>query len=53
MTVGGRIMSSQRYKLVIPVNCRVRLGSFLVAQAVKNLPAVQETGFDPWTGKIP
>ena len=20
---------------------------------VKNLPAVQETGFDPWVGKIP
>ena len=27
----------------------------LVAQLVKNLPAVQETppGFDPWVGKIP
>ena len=26
----------------------------LVAQSVKNLPAVQETtGFDPWVGKIP
>ena len=27
------------------------MGSFLVAQMVKNLPAVQ-TGFDPWVGKI-
>jgi len=25
----------------------------LVAQAVKNLPANQETGFDLWVGKIP
>ena len=24
----------------------------LVAQTVKNLPAMQETGFDPWVGKI-
>ena len=25
----------------------------LVAQTVKNPPAVWETGFDPWVGKIP
>ena len=25
----------------------------LVAQKVKNLPAMQETGFNPWVGKIP
>ena len=25
----------------------------LVAQVVKNLPAMQETQFDPWIGKIP
>ena len=25
----------------------------LVAQMVKNLPAVQETWFDPWVRKIP
>jgi len=24
-----------------------------VAQLVKNPPAMQETGFDPWVGKIP
>ncbi|RJF55595.1 hypothetical protein D4Z76_09300 [Campylobacter coli] len=24
-----------------------------MAQMVKNLPAVQETWFDPWVGKIP
>ena len=27
--------------------------SLVVAQLVKNLPAMQETGFDPWVGKIP
>ena len=25
----------------------------LVAQLVKNLPAIQQPGFDPWVGKIP
>ena len=29
------------------------LGASLVAQMVKNLPAMRETGFDPWVGKIP
>ena len=24
-----------------------------MAQIVKNLPAMQETGFNPWVGKIP
>ena len=28
-------------------------GGSLVAQSLKNLPAVQETGFDPWVRKIP
>ena len=27
--------------------------SFLVAQMVKNLPAMQETSFSPWVGRIP
>ena len=27
--------------------------SLVVAQMVKNLPAMQETGFNPWVGKIP
>ena len=27
--------------------------AFLVAQLVKNLPAMRETWFDPWVGKIP
>ena len=26
---------------------------FLAAQLVKNLPAVQELGFESWVGKIP
>ena len=30
-----------------------RKAASLVAQRVKNLPAMQETGFDPWVGKIP
>ena len=29
------------------------LASSLVVQMVKNLPAMWETGFDPWVGKIP
>ena len=28
-------------------------GASLVAQRVKNLPAMQETQFDPWVEKIP
>ena len=27
--------------------------SLMVAQMVKNLPAMQETGFDPWVGNAP
>ena len=30
-----------------------RKGASLVAQMVKNLSAMQETGFDLWVGKIP
>ena len=29
------------------------LWGFPCSSLVKNLPAVQETGFDPWVGKIP
>ena len=28
-------------------------GASLLAQSIKNLPAMQETGFDPWIRKIP
>ena len=28
-------------------------GTIVVAQTVKNLPAVQKTRFDSWVGKIP
>ena len=31
----------------------VHIWQILVAQSIKNLPAVQETQFDPWVGKIP
>jgi len=27
--------------------------AFLIVQLGKNLPAMQETGFDSWVGKIP
>ena len=30
----------------------LNFGGSLVAQMVKNLPAMWETGFDPWVGKI-
>ena len=34
--------------------CQVHLAQyFLVAQMVKNLPAIRKLGFDPWVGKIP
>ena len=26
---------------------------YLVVQMVKNLPAIEETGFDPWLGRSP
>ena len=32
--------------------CQIGPSSFM-AQMVKNLPAMQETGFNPWVGKIP
>ena len=31
----------------------VYLSASLVAQMVQNLPAMRETWFDPWVGKIP
>ena len=33
--------------------CYVACGAPLIAQLVKNLPAIQETWFDSWVGKIP
>ena len=32
--------------------CQIGSSAFM-AQMVKNLPAMQETGFNPWVGKIP
>ena len=34
-------------------NYQLSLLVSLVAEMVKHLPAMQETGFDPWVGKIP
>ena len=39
-----------------PVTFGIHLGPYgapLVAQIVKNLPAVRRPRFDPWVGKIP
>ena len=33
-------------------SCMLDLGASPVAQRVKRLPAMRETGFDPWVGKI-
>ena len=33
-------------------SCKVTLWYKVIAQVVKNLPAMQETRFDPWVGKI-
>ena len=33
--------------------CIWTLGASLVAQMAKNLPAMQETKFNPWVGKLP
>ena len=35
--------------IIVPITRRVSL----VVQMVNYLPAMQETGFDPWIGKIP
>ena len=34
-------------------NVMLNFGASLVAQLVKNLPAMRGPGFDPWVGKIP
>ena len=40
--------------MYLPHSLKIRYHrASLVAQMVKNLPAVQETRFDPWVGKIP
>ena len=39
--------------LIVLVLCGLFRRASLVAQTVKNLPAMQETSFDPWVRKIP
>ena len=39
--------------LCVCVCARVYFWASLVAQVVKNIPAVWETGFNPWVGKTP
>ena len=41
------------YATVKIINLYATLTASLVAQLVKNRPAIRELGFDPWVGKIP
>ena len=41
------------YATVKVINLYATLIASLVAQLVKNRPAMRELGFDPWIGKIP
>ena len=38
---------------LVPLLLVPSIRASLVAQTVKNLPAMQDTGFNPWVGKIP
>ena len=38
---------------IVKFRSRYRLWASLVAQLVKNLPPMQEAGFNPWFGRIP
>ena len=56
MTTGKTIALTRRTfvgKLMSLLYSTGNYGASLVAQMVKNLPAVQETWVDPWIGKIP
>ena len=41
------------YDHYAPLRPSLAIGDSLVAQLVKNLPAMQETWFNSWIGKIP
>ena len=45
-------LKKKKAELVKMENCIVVTGTYLVAQIVKNLPAMQRPEFDPWVGKI-
>ena len=50
----GRLQSMVSQRVRHDLECRhLIVEASLVAQKVKNLPTVWETGFDPWVGKIP
>ena len=53
MEVGNCRQNSSRLfsRLFVPVYCSH--WASVVAQLVKNLPAIGRPGFDPWVGKIP
>ena len=50
---GGQTSLGERVLCSCPEAWPPPLSISLVAQVVKNLPAMQEIGFDPWLGKIP
>jgi len=47
------IKTDRKHLINVRYYCSLVIWASLVAQMVKNLPAVQETGFDPWVGRIP
>jgi len=53
MVFCGLIVFIVRFRLHILGRILYRKGASLVAQSVNNLPAIQETRFDFWVGKIP
>ena len=53
MVFCGLIVFIIRFRLHSLGRILYRKGASLIAQSVKNLPAIQETGFDFWAGEIP
>ena len=48
-----QLLCPLHYRQILNCDPLQYIWASLVAQLVKNLPAIQETGFDPWVGKIP
>ena len=53
MVFCGLIVFIIRFRLHSLGRILYRKRASLIAQSVKNLPAMQETRFDSWVGKIP
>ena len=52
MPMWSVVMVPFLFLLLVICICSLTRGASLVAQTVKNLPAMQETWLDPWVGKI-